>query len=48
VWVELLDPKTGTPLMMADATGRPVRANIAIAGTYAPPSEPQTFEPVAG
>lgn len=48
VRVELLDPKSGAPLMMADAQGRPVRANITIARTYLPPSETKASERTAG
>ena len=43
VRVELLDSKSGIPLKMADANGRPLRANLVIAGTYIPSSDTETL-----
>ncbi len=39
VRVELRDPTSGAPLLMADEHGRAVRANIAVARTYVPSVE---------
>jgi Ca-activated chloride channel homolog len=38
VRVEVVDPRTGAPLMMADTEGRPVRPSIPLAGAYVPSS----------
>ena len=36
VRVDIVDPRTGAPLMLADANGRPVHSSVMVAGTYVP------------
>jgi Ca-activated chloride channel family protein len=41
VRVELVDPKDGKPLQIVDASGRPIRANVIVQGTYSPGGKAQ-------
>jgi len=36
VRVELINPRTGAPLEIVDASGKPVRASVILQSTYLP------------
>jgi Ca-activated chloride channel family protein len=40
--VELIDPKAGKPLRIADANGRPIHASVVVQGSYVPAKAAQT------
>jgi VWFA-related protein len=40
--IELIDPKTGGPLRIVDANGKPIRANVIVQDSYVPVAAPET------
>jgi hypothetical protein len=40
--IELVDPKTGGPLHIVDANGKPIRASVIVQDSYVPVAAPET------